>query len=381
MSVDKLLAEAETTTGLNDWGNLEFIEALTVLRDSVIKESQTGDTGLETFDGIATSTLIKRLKVIEDRKQFPEISREEIRSPLIVVGLPRTGTTILHALLAQAPNARSPLDWEIDEPSPPPRQATYTTDPRIAKRKAVVDIIAPAMRAYHIMDAQLPDECDMLLQYAFQTFRLNANFYTPTYMEWLLNADTRSGYDFYRQMLQHLGAFTDGTQWTLKSPTHVFWLDVLLDTYPDARIVFTHRDPASIFPSTASLYCFVRRNAGSMSDPKAVGREQLDLWGKGIRRAMKYRNENKQNEKHFFDVQYNDLTNDPVGVVRNIYQYFEMPFDDTTEQRMQQFMADHQQGKHGSHKYTLEEFGLDRSKIYGEFEEYLQTYKIPHKQM
>lgn len=378
MSIIELLDKAEAATGLSDWGDREFIEGLTVLRDSVVEESQTGRAGLETFDDMASSTLVKRLKIIDDRKRHPEITKEEIRSPLIVVGLPRTGTTVLHALLAQAPNARSPLDWEIDEPSPPPRQASYTSDPRIARRKAVVDVIGPPMRTYHIMDAQLPDECDMLLQYAFQTFRLNANFYTPRYIEWLLQADTLPGYDFHRQMLQHLGAFTDGDQWVLKSPTHIFWLDTLLATYPDARIVFTHRDPARVIPSIASFYCFVRRNAGSVAEPRTVGIEQLDLWGEGIRRAMQYRRENPHREKQFFDVHYSELNSDPVAVARDIHRHFGMPFDDATEQAMQGFMAEHQQGKHGTHKYSLEEFGLDKAIIDEEFGEYLQAYNIPN---
>jgi len=378
MSIMELLDNAEAATGLSDWGGLEFIEGLTVLRDSVVKESQTGKAGLEAFDDMATSILVKRLKVIDDRTRHPEISREEIRSPLIVVGLPRTGTTILHALLAQASNARSPLDWEIDEPSPPPRQASYNSDPRIARRKAVVDVIGPAMRTYHIMDAQLPDECDVLLQYAFQTFRLNANFYTPRYMEWLLQTDTSPGYDFHRQMLQHLGAFTDDKQWVLKSPTHIFWLDRLLATYPDARIVFTHRDPADVVPSTASFYCFVRRNAGSVAEPRRVGREQLDLWSAGIRRAMQYRSENPHREKQFFDVHYREMNSDPVAVVREIYRHFGMPFYDVTEQAMQRFMAENQQGKHGTHKYSLEQFGLDKASLDEEFGEYLQAYNIPN---
>jgi len=374
----ELLGNTEAATGLSDWGGLEFIEGLTVVRGSVVKESQTGKAGLEAFDDMATSILVKRLKVIDDRTRHPEISREEIRSPLIVVGLPRTGTTILHALLAQASNARSPLDWEIDEPSPPPRQASYNSDPRIARRKAVVDVIGPAMRTYHIMDAQLPDECDVLLQYAFQTFRLNANFYTPRYMEWLLQTDTSPGYDFHRQMLQHLGAFTDDKQWVLKSPTHIFWLDRLLATYPDARIVFTHRDPADVVPSTASFYCFVRRNAGSVAEPRRVGREQLDLWSAGIRRAMQYRSENPHREKQFFDVHYREMNSDPVAVVREIYRHFGMPFYDVTEQAMQRFMAENQQGKHGTHKYSLEQFGLDKASLDEEFGEYLQAYNIPN---
>ena len=378
MSIMELLGNAEAATGLSDWGGLEFIEGLTVVRGSVVKESQTGKAGLEAFDDMATSILVKRLKVIDDRTRHPEISREEIRSPLIVVGLPRTGTTILHALLAQASNARSPLDWEIDEPSPPPRQASYNSDPRIARRKAVVDVIGPAMRTYHIMDAQLPDECDVLLQYAFQTFRLNANFYTPRYMEWLLQTDTSPGYDFHRQMLQHLGAFTDDKQWVLKSPTHIFWLDRLLATYPDARIVFTHRDPADVVPSTASFYCFVRRNAGSVAEPRRVGREQLDLWSAGIRRAMQYRSENPHREKQFFDVHYREMNSDPVAVVREIYRHFGMPFYDVTEQAMQRFMAENQQGKHGTHKYSLEQFGLDKASLDEEFGEYLQAYNIPN---
>ena len=376
MSIIELLDNAEAATGLSDWAGREFIEGLTVLRDSVIEESQTGKAGLKSFDAMATSILVKRLKVIDDRKRHPEIPREEIRSPLIVVGLPRTGTTVLHALLAQAPNARSPLDWEIDEPSPPPRQDSHASDPRIARRKAVVDVIGPPMRTYHIMDAQLPDECDMLLQYAFQTFRLNANFYTPRYMEWLLQADTRPGYDFHRQMLQHLGAFTDADQWVLKSPTHIFWLDTLLATYPDARIVFTHRDPAQVIPSTASFYCFVRRNAGGMAEPRAVGREQFELWSTGIRRAMQYRRENPHKEQQFFDVQYSELNSDPVSVARDIYRHFAMPFDDATGRAMQRFMAEHQQGKHGMHKYSLQEFGLDRAGVDAAFSEYLQAYNI-----
>ncbi len=315
-----------------------------------------------------------RLNLAATRKEQPEVARQEIKSPLILVGLPRSGTTILHSLLAQDPAARSPQRWEMTYPFPPPQSETYETDARIARVDAEIETFDPEFRAMHRMAANLPEECNSLVEASFRTMNYWASMALPTYMQWLLHdAPMAPAYAFHKQFLQHLQAFAPRDYWVLKAPPHIFWMDSLLETYPEARIVMTHRDPRQVLPSNASLIAQVRSGSEEV-DPKEVGADQL-LWKIGLQRTMTLRSKWRRPEQ-FFDTYYNDFIRDPLEVVRQIYDHFGMNLNEDAEQRMRLFMENNEREKHGKHIYTAEQFGLRADVIAEEFADYMNRFDL-----
>jgi len=181
-------------------------------------------------------------------------------------------------------------------------------------------------------------------------------------------------YDAHREALQHMQAFNPRAVWTLKSPPHLLWMDKLLEAYPDARIVMTHRDPAVSLASNASLIAH-RRGGSEHVDLKAVGREQLDIWGEGLRRTMRYRQSSGRGAQ-FCDSHYSDFISDPIGAVACIYDHFGIELTAEAEAAMRAFLDSNQKDKHGKHHYTAEQFGLDPATLRRELAEYIDTYRI-----
>lgn len=371
---DRLIDRARTAAQLEDLGDTEFLDALTVLCRSIRDDRPRTQQGLERMSALLTRQLDTRLKLAATRQQYPEIARQEIRSPLILVGLPRSGTTILHALLAQDPAARSSQRWEMTYPFPPPRAETYETDPRIARVDAEIETFDPEFRAMHRMAANLPEECNSLVEASFRTMNYWANMALPSYAHWLVHeADMTPAYAFHRQFLQHLQAFNSRDYWVLKAPPHIFAMDVLLATYPDARIIMTHRDPRQVLPSNASLIAQVRRGAGAV-DPKEIGADQL-MWNVGLKRTMALRSRWPR-PGQFLDTFYRDFISDPIVVVRQIYSHFQMELTPDAEQRMHLFLADNDKEKHGKHVYSAEQFGLEDETIAAQFAEYIDAFDL-----
>jgi hypothetical protein len=377
LRMERLVEQAEAETGLRSWGEPELRPALEILCRSAREETQLGGLALQAFAANLRRLLTTRLRLYADRARHPEIPRQQIRAPLIVTGLPRGGTTILHALLAQDPAARSPLTWEVAAPSPPPRRESYDTDPRIAASEADIETLEPEFRAMHAVGARLPEECNAFTTLAFASLNFWASTPLPAYVDWLLSdeADLRPAYALHRHVLQHLQAFAPGAYWVLKSPPHLLWLDRLLETYPDARIVVTHRDPAQLMPSNASLIAFIRRRSGAV-DPHAVGAEQLRVWGTAMQRLMAVRASGAHADQ-FVDVYYADFVRAPLETVRRIYGHFGMALRPEAERRMARFMAENRQEKHGKHIYTAGEFGMDAASLRSAFADYVERYRIP----
>lgn len=376
LNPEKLRAAAIAATGFSDWGEGDFSEALERLCRSAVDEAGFSEHGLESFAGRIDKALTTRLQLIADRARYPEIAKQEIRAPLIVAGLPRSGTTILHALLAQDPAVRSPQKWEVDEPSPPPRAETYKTDPRIAKSQAGIDALPDKFKAMHAMGATLPDECNSIMMMAFLSPNFGASASIPSYMRWLVGeADMAPAFAIHRAMLQNLQAFAPGRNWVLKAPPYLWWIDDLFRAYPDARLVITHRDPSEVMPSNSSLIAFLQ-SLNAQVDLLAVGQEQTDIWGLGIDRLLAVRASGRHADR-IMDSQYQDFIKDPMQVVRAVYARFGMPLTDEAVTAMAKFMADNQQGKHGKHEYEAEDYGLDRGALRERFANYIENFSIP----
>ena len=376
LSTDRLLEQACASAGLDDFGDLPFLDALQAQLWSLEHESGQPPERLDGLCEGIVRLLVKRLGLVADRKRFPEIAQQRVEAPLIVLGLPRTGSTHLHALLASRPGARAPLQWEMTLPSPPPEAATFDRDPRIAQVQDQLDSRPNArqIKAIHPYGALRPEQCIGLIDWSFVNSTVLALNRMPGYFEWFLGADHRPAYEHHRRTLQHLQWRNPG-EWVLKWPKHVFSLDALLATYPDARIVWTHRDPATAVASVASYVGLLRASSSPTYEAVRFGSEWSALEEIGILRAMAAR-ERAADGRRFYDVHYNDLMADPVATVTGIYEHFGVPVTDETIRRVADFQRDNPQNKHGAHSYSAEQFGLDRDRLRSRFAAYIERFGV-----
>lgn len=373
ISRQSILDEAIRRAGHDDFGDPPFVDGLDALIASIGEDPNLAEVQRPAVEERLIGPLVQRLRLYAARRRHPEIAAQEITAPLVVIGLPRSGTTFLHALLAQDPAARSPLAWQISDLSTPPRQESLDTDPRIAAVDAAQARLPEDFRRMHLVGAKLPDECNAITMLGFASPNFDVGLDVPSYMRWYRDADVRSAYATHRHVLQHLQAFTDGAHWVLKSPPHMFHMAALLDTYPDARIVWPHRDPAETMPSQASLYATIRRWTYPAVDQQAVGREQMELWAGALESAMAFREE-YADESRFTDVSYDALISRPLETVQAIYRHFAMDLSAAAEQAMRTFLAEKPQDSHGTHRYTLEEAGLTRSAVHQRFARYVSAH-------
>jgi hypothetical protein len=372
LDAEKMLERARRRTGLADFGDPRFREGL----DVVIRAFESRDTascfGRLYFREFCVRLLVNRLKIQDTLTRNPEILDVPIVRPLVVTGLPRSGTTFLHRLLSKDPRARPLLLWETLEPTPPPLTETYTTDPRIDQARRTVAFLrwlAPGLDSIHEFDAEHPEECNNFFAHEFHSPIFGFLFDTLDYVRWLEDQDHVASYGYMKRQLQLLSwKCPGGGRWVLKAPAHLFSLDALLATFPDACVVVTHRDPCAVIASVCSLGATMREMVTERLDRRTMGAESLEALGKAPGRAIAARA--NLDPARFFDVDYRAMIADPIGTIKNIYAYFGDEFCPEFEAGARRWLADNQQHKHGVHRYRLEDFGLDAEMVNREFADY-----------
>ena len=382
LDLQALLDEARVRSGGRvDLGDGPFAEPLSRLLASLENEGRLNPIGRAIARERILGHTVNRLAYVDDRKRFPEIAREEIVRPVFIVGLPRTGTTILHDILAQDPANRAPMSWEVMFPSPPPETATFDRDPRIAACAATfpdIDAMIPGFKAMHPMGALLTQECVTMMAEAMCTPLFHCQFRVPSYQDWVDHeADFRHVYEFHRRQLQHLQSRHRGERWVLKTGAHMWGLEHLLATYPDARVVFTHRDPVDSMTSYASLTSLVRTMGSDSVDRVEIARDWTPRLRRAVDHALRVREAGGFPEARFYDMHFSDFVADPFGVVRKIYASFDLPLGDEAAARMRAFIEDNPKGKHGAHVYTPEQFGVDPAEVRREFRIYIDRFGLP----
>ncbi len=374
-----LLARARRQARLDDFGADSFRPGLRRLLESLERDAELNPFGRFFAQRQVLELLGHRLRLVDHRGRHPEVTDQKIERPLFVLGLPRTGTTLLYGLLAQDPAHRSPLSWEVDDPCPPPETASYDTDPRIQRverRFEQVRRLAPGFQAIHPIGALLPQECIVITACEFTSLRFEMCFNVRTYQEWLVQRDMRSSYRFHRQFLQHLQSRCPGERWVLKSPGHLGPVEALLAEYPDAMIVQTHRDPLRVIPSVSSLECSMRAVASDRVDPHEIGRQQLWMWSTLLEQGMAARERQPERAGQFMDLHFREILADPLGCVRRIYRHFDLTLRPAAEARMGAFLARHPREEHGSHDYSLGGFGLDPEAVWQTFKSYCEGFGV-----
>jgi len=374
-----LLARAARRTGLDDFGDARFHEPLRRLLASLESEAALTPFGCIVARRDLGRLLENRLRMHDTFKRHPEMGDAPIQRPLFVIGLPRTGTSILHELLAQDPANRVPMTWEVMHPWPPPERASFESDPRIAQVEdhfRGIERVLPGFQAMHPMGARLPQECVALTAHDFASLIFHTSYRVPSYQSWLDRADLRPVYASHRRWLQYLQWRCPAERWVLKSPGHLWALDALLAIYPDARIVQTHRDPLQVVASLVSLITKLRGLASYTADPIEIGADWASRLAAGLRLASQARDRSCGGSAQFLDIRFGDLVGRELEQVRRIYDHFGMELRPEAEARMRRFLAENPRDKHGTHRYSLAFAGLDADRLRPSFADYQRRFEV-----
>jgi hypothetical protein len=379
-----LKERASALTGLDDFGDPARDEGLESLVRSINEESWAGMTGPARNLAVdyLVHQLVCRLRILADRKAHAEIARQQIKAPLIVVGPPRSGSTLLHNLLSLDPDNMAPEHWICREPSPPlalgkPTQERLgAADARMTKLFGLIPDIF-VTHPYMIEEgSNALAECGSdILSFAFTSQQLWCFWGGETYRRFLLDADHAAALGFHHDFLQHIQWGNIGKRWTLKGSDHMLWMRELATQYPDAKLIWTHRDLAQQLGSLASVRSILKGLNGHPVSPEerlAQGRKAIDLQAASVEKAMRARD--AVGESQFIDVSYHDMMANPLLTVQRIYEASGLTVSDDHADRIQDWLDNHHQTKHGVHKHSPEEFGMDGEAINEQFASYLDRF-------
>ena len=378
---DGLLAEATAATGgLNDFGDPPFRPALNALCKALEREGKLSEMGRQILKQKIVGHLSNRLRIEQYFKDFPEIAEEVVGPPLVIVGLPRTGTTKLQRLLSRDHRFYSMLFWESQFPVPLPEETLEQPTARIANAHGIVDYMVqsmPKLLAIHPMAAEEADEEVMLMEHSFlSAFDAYANI--PSYVAWLDQQDQTPAYLFLRRCLQFLQwqkrkRGISGKRWLLKTPHHLLRMDILLRVFPGVQVIQTHRDPVESIPSIASFIDTLWRIYSGDADATAAGRSWSERMNRGLAHTMNVRR--GRAAAQFLDVQFRDTVKAPLDVVRKIYQFIGWPLTPQVETGMRRWLAEDDQAHAAvAHDYSPEQFGLSAEQLARDFSEYREKH-------
>jgi hypothetical protein len=371
----RLIEQAQAATALEHFDSESFREGLDVFL-SDFNTTGAPEAAVERLRGNIVQVLANRLKTTDYLKQRPQLLERPIDRPVFVFGIPRTGTTLLSNLLAADPARRSPLTWEIDDPVPPPTKEGLHNDPRALERlKFERQMLAarPEMGKYYRSSAIYPNECVFFMAHDFKTLMWESRGKLPNYRDWLFATDMTSAYQYHKRFLQLLQAEAPGT-WNLKMPSHALWIPTLLKIYPDARLIWTHRDPLAATGSFCSLITLAHRTFTAGVDSEWIGQNCCWQAEQHATRIMDARD--ALGEDRIIDVHYGELTREPIGTMRKLYQLLGDEFTQQAESGMRAWLDDNPQDKFGKHEYQLAQFGLSQATVTPLFERYLARYDV-----
>jgi Sulfotransferase family len=376
---EELIRRAQSSSSLSDFGEWSFREPLAVLLRAYEQEAQ-----LSAFGRVATRWDILRflsnlLRLREEEKRSPQILDESIKRPIFILGMPRSGKTFLHNLLALDSANIVPRAWQTIYPYPEHRAFANGTDRRpklVAREFAMFLRFVPELLSLHTLDANGAQECIEITGHVMRSLRFDTTHYIPSYQEWLDDAGHLEAYRFHKRFLQHLQYQNGGGEWVLNSPDHIYALDTLLEVYPDARFVFVHRDPMKVMASVAKLTELLRLPFTRNIDRLQIGRQVTDRWVQGAALLIEASERFRHTPDRIFHVRYRDFTADPFGIVSSLYRHFGRTLGAPAEIAMRQMLAERPRGDCGDDHYRLEDYGLDRAAERRRFGAYVSHFRI-----
>lgn len=369
---ERFMEAAARSVGFVDFGPLDFIEPLEHMLDDLMHRANLSRLGhlLAPYYFKRTLTMRLRLQQAATRRDPAPVEQ-----PLFILGLPRTGSTVLHELLALHPQLRAPTFWESHH-WPKENPLDHMTKMLTRAQIAAVDVLAPTFRRIHELHALGPHECVSIQGYALRSMQFHAAFRLPTYNRWMM-----TGCDWtpaYRLHARYLGLLPQtGQRWVLKAPGHMLGLTELLQQYPDARFVQTHRHPAEVIPSMASLTYSLRGMTTRNRDRAEIGHDVNALWAQGLNTVLQARHSNPDLDTRFLDVHFNDFLQNPITELTRILHFAHLPIPNSYDQAARAHLQARPKNRHGDHTYSPTEFGLNEAALTDQYDDYLRFLESP----
>ena len=376
LNPEELMSAALRRSRRTRFSDSSFVEPLARLVCAYENEADLSDFGRAAARFDVLRCLSNQLRFDEAEEEDPAIVQRPIGQPLFITGLPRSSTTFLHTLLAHDPNNAVPRCWELIYPYPW-RPRLLGLDFRrswVELQFRIFKLLSPGVARLHPLAADTPQECTDITAQVFQSLRFDTTHYIPSYQRWFDAHGHRDAFRFHRRFLQHLDAQAPGRRWVLKSPDHVFALDAILETYPDAHIVFLHRDPLSVVASCAKLTELLRRPFTRRLDPRVVGRQVADRL---IESAERMTAESGARNGRILHLHYRDVVSAPMAAVSAIYGHCGFELDECCRKGMQEWLA--RRRHHRRVRYELSEFGLDPGRLRESFARYMDAFSVPRE--
>jgi hypothetical protein len=403
---DGLLAEARANLGMahrrSDGGDIadfalgrpdgdDFLEPLAVLLPALEDEAELTVIGRWITRRFLLRFLEVRLQLTRYLRDDPGVVDEQIREPLFVTGAPRTGTTILHAMLAQDPASRVPEGWELLRPVPPPSPdpASFAGDARIPLADRELRLpgqVAGELDAIHVYRGRMHKECVSSMSFSFRSEEFTARYRVPTYVEYLQHCDVTPAYEVHKLVLQVLQRGWPATsergpvRWVLKSPIHLHWLPELSRVYPDARLAITHRDPLTVLASVTSLVATLRWAHSDHVDFADIGAYHEALYLSDLD-GLVDRVEDTLDPARTHHVHYAEFVRDQVGQIAGIYDALGWDLPDATEAAMRDYLASRPKDQHGVHEYSFDDLRLDQVEERAKFARYQARFQVPEEEL
>lgn len=378
---EALFAEARRRAGLQDFDEQgffkPFIEPMEMQLKDMRETAQLSPGGHVAQSERILAGLVNVLRMVDDLKKHPEIRQEKTEVAAIVAGLARTGSTMLHRLLANHSSMTAPIWWEVTYFAPFPGEKV-NGDLRKEAARAQVKWMCdnmPDLISIHPMDADQPDEEVIAMEQLFVGTAAEAQMYLPNYVAYLEQLDMHPIYEFLRLFLQYLQwqePSRRGKKWVLKAPCHLTGLKTMLEVFPEAKVIMTHRDPVATIPSFASFCYTLCKLASDHADPKYVGPHWSRRWGNALKDFLAVRAANPK--ERFIDVMYEQQIKDPVGVAMEVYRRMGLPTDDQTKAQVSAWIAENGRDKRAPHKYSIDTFGLTEEGLKKDYAFYREAF-------
>ena len=378
MNLDALITATQKQTGLDDFDSQDFVDRARSWLTCVASEARLSVAGHAIIENIITGWLVNRLVFVDDLKKHPEILDEVVREPIFVTGMPRTGTTKLQRVLAADPTVQSLPFWRILNIAPIRGAGSVQPDPRIALAAGYIDVLKqhyPDFLTAHPAFVDEPEEESFLMETDFQSLANCTRVRAPSYWRRIKDSHSRESIPYLKRALQYVQWQRGGAgkrPWVLKSPLHAGNLDALFETFPDALVVHTYRDPVVALPSNCRIVEVFRGMATDDIDLHELGAEQLSVWSDILQRHLQQRG--RLDDKRIIDARYDDINNNVLAVIREIYRRRDRVIDPQTGQRINAWEANHPQHQFGQHRYSLERYGLTREGVQSAFAAYRERF-------
>jgi len=374
LDMDYFLNKAKERTSLSNFGSEHFLGPLKIYIED-LQNSEFSLIGRMIKSQEILRLLENRLRIEDEISRHPKILNQKIETPIFIISLPRAGSSILFELMAQKSEIRTTMFWEAVEPCPPPRTPSYQSDRRIKSTENAIEAwnrIAPEMRSKHLVAPNVPVECIQIQSFSFVS--ANLMYGTNNYMQRLSTEDFIESYKYHKRVLQLLQSETDDKQWLLKAPSHLSNIPELLKVYPDAKIVFIHRDPTKVLASTASTMATIHAIFGAPFDQDMY----FDFYSavvQGLLKNFSSLHDELKNRGTVVDIRYQDLISEPIDTISRIYSDLGSPLTEIDCQAVSDYYVNRPKKKHGIHSYSIPD-GVDIRDLQNKYAAYREQFNI-----